>query len=150
RAHESDIIIVNHHLLFADLSVRQDDFGGILPEYTAVIFDEAHEIEETASAYFGLTISNYQFQDFGRDVTAISRRKEFASAELDRVLIRLADAVEQFFYLFGQTEGRRGFTEHLSFLREYREQYEDVLHGLELIWTSLELIKGAPEEMLPL
>jgi ATP-dependent DNA helicase DinG len=48
RAHESDIIIVNHHLFFADLAVKDDDFGGIIPEYAAVVFDEAHEIEDVA------------------------------------------------------------------------------------------------------
>ncbi len=46
RAHESDIIIVNHHLFFADLAVKDEDFGGIIPEYAAVVFDEAHEIED--------------------------------------------------------------------------------------------------------
>ena len=53
RAHEADLIIVNHHLFFADLAIRQDDFGSILPEYSAVVFDEAHEIEDVASDYFG-------------------------------------------------------------------------------------------------
>lgn len=150
RAHESDIIIVNHHLLFADLSVKKDDFGGILPEYTAVIFDEAHEIEDVAGAYFGISVSSYQFTDFIRDVSAISRRKNFATSELDRILIRLQDAAERFFWLFGQTDGRRGFREHLSFVREHGEEYDDVRHGLELTWTSLELVKGSPEDILPL
>ncbi|MBL8231588.1 MAG: DEAD/DEAH box helicase [Bryobacterales bacterium] len=150
RAHESDIIIVNHHLLFADLAVKDEEFGGILPEYTAVIFDEAHEIEDVAGAYFGVSISNYQVQDLVRDASAVSRRKNFASPELDRLLIRLQDAAEQFFWLFGETEGRRGFSEHLSFLSEHREKYEDVLAGFELVWTSLELIKSAPEDVLPL
>jgi len=42
---EADLIIVNHHLFFADLALKQDDFGSILPEYSAVVFDEAHEME---------------------------------------------------------------------------------------------------------
>ena len=53
RAKEADLIIVNHHLFFADLALRHDDFGSILPEYSAVVFDEAHEIEDVASDYFG-------------------------------------------------------------------------------------------------
>jgi ATP-dependent DNA helicase DinG len=150
RAHESDIVIVNHHLLFADLAVKDEEFGGILPEYTAVILDEAHEIEDVAGSYFGAGISNYQIQELVRDSSEVSRRKNFASPELDRILIRLQDASEQFFWLFGDGEGRRGFNEHLSFLRQHREKYEDVLAGLELVWTSLELVKSAPEEILPL
>ena len=73
RAHESDIIIVNHHLFFADLAVKEDDFGGIIPEYAAVVFDEAHEIEDVVGKYFGAGVSNYQFQELVRDVAAVSR-----------------------------------------------------------------------------
>ena len=67
RAAEADIVIVNHHLFFADLALRQDDFGSILPEYDAVIFDEAHEIEDVAGDYFGRQISNYRFDELSRD-----------------------------------------------------------------------------------
>ncbi len=150
KAHESDIIIVNHHLLFADLSVREEEYGGILPDYNAVIFDEAHEVEDVAGTYFGISISNYQFQELVRDTMAVGRRKEFATAELDRVLIGMQDAAERFFWLFGETEGRSGFSRHASFLQQYAEQYRDVLTGLELTWTHLELVKGAQDEVLPL
>ena len=66
RAQEADLIIVNHHLFFADLAIRQDDFGSILPEYSAVVFDEAHEIEDVASDYFGRQISSYRFEELAR------------------------------------------------------------------------------------
>jgi len=62
RAQEADLIIVNHHLFFADLALKQDDFGSILPEYSAVVFDEAHEMEDVASDYFGRQISNFRFE----------------------------------------------------------------------------------------
>lgn len=150
KAHESDIIIVNHHLLFADLSVREEEFGGILPEYNAVIFDEAHEVEDVAGTYFGIAISNYQFQELTRDTMAVARRKDFATSELDRVLIGMQDAAERFFWLFGEVEGRSGFSRHASFLQQYAEQYRDVLTGLELTWTHLELVKGSQDEVLPL
>src|SRR5262249_18315033 len=62
RAAESDIVIVNHHLFFADLAIKQSADGapdaGILPSAAAVIFDEAHELEEVASSYFGVSVSN--------------------------------------------------------------------------------------------
>ncbi len=79
RAVQSDIIIVNHHLFFADLAVRDQAYGGILPEYSAVIFDEAHEIEEVAGQYFGMSVSNLQLQELVKDTAAISRRKLFAT-----------------------------------------------------------------------
>ncbi len=87
RAIESDIIIVNHHLFFADLSLRDENYeGGILPEYHAVVFDEAHEIEDVAGQYFGVSVSNYRFQELRRDIAAMGRSKKFGTPELDRVL----------------------------------------------------------------
>ena len=72
RAAESDIIIVNHHLFFADMAIRQMADGapdaGILPECGAVIFDEAHELEDVASSYFGVTVSNIRINELARDV----------------------------------------------------------------------------------
>src|SRR5436305_3466913 len=62
RAAQSNIIIVNHHLFFADLAMRDQAFGALLPDYSAVIFDEAHEIEDVAGQYFGVSVSNLQFQ----------------------------------------------------------------------------------------
>ena len=80
RAQESDIVIVNHHLFFADLAIRgETGEGGVLPEYHAVVFDEAHEIEEVAGQYFGTSISNYRFQDLRRDLAILSRLKKFGS-----------------------------------------------------------------------
>ena len=73
RAQEADLIIVNHHLFFADLAIRQDDFGSILPEYSAVVFDEAHEIEDVASDYFGRQISSYRFDELARDTESMLR-----------------------------------------------------------------------------
>ena len=73
RAQEADLIIVNHHLFFADLAIRQDDFGSILPEYSAVVFDEAHEIEDVASDYFGRRVSSYQFEELSRDTENMLR-----------------------------------------------------------------------------
>ncbi len=73
KALESDLIIVNHHLFFADLAVKGDsDAAGIIPEYGAVIFDEAHEVEEVAGQYFGVTVSSYQFDELIRDVGCFS------------------------------------------------------------------------------
>jgi len=150
RAFESDIIIVNHHLLFADLAVKDRDYGGIIPEYTAAILDEAHEIEDVAGQYFGVSVSNYQFQELQRDISAVARRKDFGSQELDRILITVGDAAMRFFALFSSAEGRIGFREQQAFLEQYEEQYSDVVHGLELIGAHLQLIKDAPEEALPL
>jgi len=150
RAAQSDIIIVNHHLFFADLAIKDEDIPGILPEYHAVVFDEAHEIEDVAGQYFGVQISNYRFQELRRDISRISRQKQFGSPELDRILERLEELSEQFFALFGQTTGRTGFEERLAFLDANSENYTDLLTALELTQSHLKILNSPPDEVHPL
>src|SRR5215469_973328 len=97
RAQEADVIIVNHHLFFADLALRQDDFGSILPEYAAVVFDEAHEIEDVASDYFGRELSSYRFEELTRDVEATLRILKIEAAPLRRQIARLRERARTFF-----------------------------------------------------
>jgi len=153
KAQESDIIIVNHHLFFADLAVKggaQGPAGGIIPDYGAVIFDEAHEIEDVAGQYFGVNVSSYQFEEITRDVAALAHRKQFGSQELDRTLMALNERAAQFFALFGATEGRAGFRSQEAFLMKNEEVYKDVLAALEIASLQLELLRAAPEEAIPL
>jgi ATP-dependent DNA helicase DinG len=150
KAAESDLIIVNHHLFFADLAVKGEERGAIIPDYAAVIFDEAHELEDVAGQYFGVAISSGQFDDLARDIASVSHRKQFGSQELDRILITLVERSAHFFNLLGATEGRTGFRAHLAFLEANEEQYRDVLYALELAALQLELMKAAPEESIPL
>ncbi len=100
KALESDIIIVNHHLFFADLSVKREATGapdaGILPEAAAVVFDEAHELEEVASSYFGLSVSNIRFEELARDTDALLRGKEGAES-LPAATQQLRDRARMFF-----------------------------------------------------
>ena len=106
RALESDIVIVNHHLFFADLALRQGDFGKALPDYSCVVFDEAHEIEDVATQYFGVGISNYRMGEFIYDARAAlnetGEKSDFFSRELDK----LAEYVKAFFDCFWGNEGR--------------------------------------------
>jgi ATP-dependent DNA helicase DinG len=147
RANESDILIVNHHLFFADLALKDEEFAGILPEYWAVIFDEAHEIEDIAGQYFGVSISSYQFQELRRDVAVISRVKRFGTPELDRTLERLEELSSLFFESLPGTEGRAAFQNRRAFLNDY---YADLLAALELTASHLKLIHDAPEEVTPM
>lgn len=149
RAAESDIIIVNHHLFFADLAVRDQAYSAILPEYSAVIFDEAHEIEDVAGQYFGMSISNLQIHELMKDVAAISRQKLFVTPELDRSLVYLGDRTQQFFALFPQ-EGRQGFNAHESFLECNEEVYRDLLFSLDALSARIELVQGATDYTVPL
>lgn len=150
RAVESDIIIVNHHLFFADLALKNEEVGSLIPPYDAVIFDEAHEIEDIAGQYFGVSISNTQLDDLRRDIAATARQTSFGSAELDRILITAQDLAERFFALFGAGEGRVPFTSHREFLEAHSDEYGDLQRAVELIAIQLNTLRNPPEQFLPL
>lgn len=151
RATESDVIIVNHHLFFADLAIKgpAGEYG-ILPEYHAVVFDEAHEIEDVVGQYFGVSVSNYRIQDLCRDVSIVSRMKKFGSPEIDRVLARSGELTVRFFSLFGEGDRRAPFLNRFAFREKHQEVYTDLLLSLELIETQLKLLDHPPEEIYPL
>ncbi len=67
RAAESDLVIVNHHLLCADAAVRQSTFGEVIPDCRYAVVDEAHQLEDVATQYFGISVSSYRIEDLGRD-----------------------------------------------------------------------------------
>jgi ATP-dependent DNA helicase DinG len=150
RALASDIIIVNHHLFFADLAVKENDFASIIPDYEAVVFDEAHELEDVAGQYFGLSISNHMIDDLRKDIQAVARRKELGSAELDRVLIGLQDASERFFACFPPQDGRTGFQRRAAFVAQFQDLYQDLLSALEITGVQLQLIRESMDEVVPL
>jgi ATP-dependent DNA helicase DinG len=106
QALESDIIIVNHHLFFADLALRQGDFGSILPDYSILVFDEAHELEDVATQYFGVTISNYRIEELIRDTDHALAETGASSAFLAEQLAKLAERSREFFSRFQSKEGR--------------------------------------------
>lgn len=106
QALESDIIIVNHHLFFADLALRQGDFASVLPDYSIIVFDEAHELEDVATQYFGVQISNYRFEELIRDVEHALMEAGASSAFLAGQLAKLAERSKEFFSQFQNKEGR--------------------------------------------
>ena len=67
RAAEADIVIVNHHLLCADAAVRQSSYGEVIPDCQQLVLDEAHQLEDVATQYFGLAVSNYRLDELLRD-----------------------------------------------------------------------------------
>src|SRR5271154_5673835 len=152
RAQEADLIIVNHHLFFADLAIRQDDFGSILPEYSAVVFDEAHEIEDVASDYFGRRVSSYQFEELARDTENILRMLRIEAAPLRRHLARVRERGRSFFGNFPEREGRFPFgpAERSAFLEQNREAYGELCSGVKRIEAELSSLTPKPEEVLTL
>jgi ATP-dependent DNA helicase DinG len=150
RAAEADLIIVNHHLFFADLALRQDDFGSILPEYSAVIFDEAHEIEDVVSDYFGRQISNYRFEELARDAEQAIRVTQQGKPPLLRRVARLREKVHEFFNLLPPQEGRSAFGPGAreAFLETHRASYDGTIAVLKALEAEIAAMPSKPEELL--
>jgi ATP-dependent DNA helicase DinG len=81
EAMEADVVVVNHHLFFADVMLRDEGVAELLPACNTVIFDEAHQLPETASLFFGESLSTSQLFDLAQDsrIEALSNAKDFAA-----------------------------------------------------------------------
>ncbi|HYW38789.1 MAG TPA: ATP-dependent DNA helicase [Terriglobales bacterium] len=154
RAAESDIVIVNHHLFFADLTIKQQSEyapdAGILPEAGAVIFDEAHELEDVASSYFGVTISNARIDELARDVEQVLTRNRIYSAGLSGAIGSLRDHAALFFSLLPTGNGRFAFENRRDFLEENGEEYDALRKSLQRLDSELQQMPEKPEEVFAL
>ena len=158
KAQEADIVIVNHHLFFADLAVRQLAAGaqdaGVLPEAGAVIFDEAHELEEVASNYFGLSVSNLRFEDLVRDVEGMLKNGDSYASPANTAILyssqQLRDRARMFFSQLpvaanGRQDGRQPFDNREEFLETRGDLYLSVKNNLTRLESELDQVRGVDE-----
>jgi ATP-dependent DNA helicase DinG len=159
EAQEADLVIVNHHLFFADLSLRGGEYGAVLPDYSNIIFDEAHEIEDVAASYFGTSVSNYRITDLIQDAQKLAINDPDAVGELITALARLAQRSDNFWLSFrgnGGSEGRSTLDES-HFVQEDRdgnlipsasgEAYVALVNALNRVASVLGTVKDAPPEL---
>lgn len=108
EAEAADIVIVNHHLFFADLNIRGNEYGRVLPDYGAVIFDEAHLIEDIASDYFGFQVSSYQLDELVRDVERLPITDVQLNRDLTKQSAKIINLSDAFWTRFVQGRGQDG------------------------------------------
>lgn len=128
----SDLIVVNHHLFFADLALKERSYGEVLPRYDAVIFDEAHLLEEIATQYFGVSISSYRLEDFVRDLEREVRFSQPAKSACLEQAKRVLIASSRFFHLFRRGEERYRLT-RAFFSKETVSAGQALLSSLDLL-----------------
>ena len=153
KALESDIVIVNHHLFFADLSIKQQSGNapdaGILPEASAVIFDEAHELEDVASNYFGIGLSTQRFDELTRDIDLLLKSKDALSSSITSACNTLHDRARLFFAALpaeaNASLGRMPFEHRADFLEESGDSYTATLNALTRLEGELERVKNVDE-----
>jgi ATP-dependent DNA helicase DinG len=169
RAAESDVVIVNHHLLCADAAVRQSAFGEVIPSCSYAIVDEAHQLEDVATQYFGIAVSNYRVDDLARDADKAVSARLISDAdrehEIRHDVERLQDRSRTFFGAlqmlrfppspdgFGATApvgGESRIRVRAQQLAAFREEAQALVGALEALEADLALAPDAPEDVLAL
>jgi ATP-dependent DNA helicase DinG len=162
RALESEIIIVNHHLFFADLALRGKEWGQVLPDYDAVIFDEAHQIEDVAMQYFGASVSTYQVSDLIGDINRLAITDVDAAGEVGRAATRTMALADQFWLQFtsggrwGEGEGKMVLQRQMFFRSKPGEPAQPTAAGerfvafrkaLDRLIAALQVVRNPPTEL---
>jgi ATP-dependent DNA helicase DinG len=162
NALNSEIIIVNHHLFFADLALRGNEWGQVLPDYSAVILDEAHQIEDIAMQYFGRSVSSFQIEDLLGDIQRLEIIDVDASGEITKAGARVSRMAENFWFNFinietGESHDGRFVMHRQMFKRKKSDgtqestaagvRYENLKNALERLKAALQVVKNAPPEM---
>jgi ATP-dependent DNA helicase DinG len=156
KALDADIVIVNHHLFFADMAIKlqagADVDAGVLPAAGAVIFDEAHELEEVASNYFGIGLSTQRFDELARDVETMLRAKGASTSAIESATATLRERARMFFAALPMEEGalrlglgRMPFVARADFLEESGDTYVGTMNALLRLQGELERLKGVDE-----
>jgi ATP-dependent DNA helicase DinG len=153
RAAESDLVVINHHLLCADAAVRQSTYGEVIPDCRHLVIDEAHQLEDVATQYFGLAVSSYRLEDLVRDSERLIRTGAVpdGEGEVHRAVDRVGDHARAFFGSVAMAHRMRGRPGEER-LRVGPEWYAELLTPGMALTTALDgleavmaLSGGAPE-----
>jgi ATP-dependent DNA helicase DinG len=162
RAAASDIVIVNHHLLCADAAVRQSEYGEVIPSCSYAVVDEAHQLEDVATQYFGIVVSTYRVEDLARDADRALGAKLVAdrdrAEQIADTVIRVRSHARDFFDALQRMRFNvPGVAGAESRIRVTRDQLSDVaedgaalagaLGGLE---ADVALARDVPEDVISL
>jgi ATP-dependent DNA helicase DinG len=159
-AAESDLVIVNHHLLCADAAVRQNAYGEVIPACAYAIVDEAHQLEDIATQYFGYSVSNYRLEDLARDVERYTASAAWldrtARADIEKAVARLREHGRAFFTELafahrspGRVRGEERVRATEATLAETREAAAALTGALDLVEATLALVRKPAEEEVP-
>ncbi len=134
---EADIVVINHHLFFADLMLQEEGFGRLLPNVDTVIFDEAHQLVDTASRFFSKTVSSYRLKNLCRDVITEELIARSVVRKLEDTARSTEKSVADFRLSFGSENTERGAWNNSNFNKQ--------INGLEKLAINLQNLHGLLE-----
>ncbi|ELQ6217009.1 ATP-dependent DNA helicase [Cronobacter dublinensis] len=114
KAMDADVVVVNHHLFLADMVVKESGFAELIPEADVIIFDEAHQLPDIASQYFGQSLSSRQLLDLAKDIIIAYRTEVKDTQQLQKCADRLAQSTQDFRLQLGDPGFRGNLRELLA------------------------------------
>ncbi|WP_120511278.1 ATP-dependent DNA helicase [Photobacterium salinisoli] len=144
KAMDADVVVVNHHLFMADLAIKETGFGELIPEADVFIFDEAHQIPDIASQYFGQSLSSRQVQDLAKDITIGYRTEARDMRQLEKTADRLSQAAADMRLVMGEPGYRGNWREAVNSPAIQRELTR-LNDALDLAHDVLKLALGRSE-----
>ena len=108
KALNADLVVINHHLFFADMAVKETGFGELIPHAEVIIFDEAHQLPDIASQYFGQSLTSRQLFDLCKDINIVYRTELKDMLQLGSTSDTLLKVVQNFRLLLGEENNTRG------------------------------------------
>ena len=141
RAMDSDVVVVNHHLFLADLAIKETGFGELIPEADVFIFDEAHQLPDIASQYFGQSVSSRQIQELAKDIEIVYRTEARDMRQLQKVGEKLVQTAGDLRILLGEPGFRGNWREALNSAPIVRE-LERLQDALDFALDVLKLALG--------
>ncbi len=138
KASDADIIVVNHHLFFADMALKDTGFGELIPKAQVMIFDEAHQIGDIASEYFGEAFSSKQLVDLCTDVLQVHRSSLTDVKQLGRAAEKLQKTCQEFRLLFNYDPERGNWREkHRQ--AHFQQKFSDLKTDLDFLYQVIKL-----------
>ena len=146
KANEAEVVVVNHHLLLADLALRESGFGEILPKADTIIFDEAHQLPALASEFFSETLSSRQFSDLFSDTTAAYLSDANDMAEVLDEIRECQTSLRKFRLSFGHQEKRSAWNEVFAD-NKVKHSLQDLRDNLSALEKYLDSLSGRSKSL---
>ncbi len=137
RAQEADVLVINHHLLFSDILLREEGYGELLPDNASFIIDEAHQLPEIASNFFGVAIGGRQLSELARDILRALRALGGDMPQIEQAARQLERSTEGFRRVLGGEQRQVAWRE-LGRRKEVGEAVSELLHNLDQLDQLLE------------
>lgn len=147
KALNADLVVVNHHLFFADMAVKESGFGELIPNAEVIIFDEAHQLPDIASQYFGQSLTSRQLFDLCKDINIVYRTELKDMQQLGTTSDTLLKVVQDFRLLLGNGSNVRGNWRELYKQSAVKKSFELLQEKIDFLAEVIKLALGRSQTL---